>query len=162
MDQEIFHLAQELGVFLKQKNWRIVTAESCTGGGIAQAITDIPGSSQWFDRGFVTYSNQAKIEMLGVKSDTLERYGAVSAETAIEMAEGCLLNSEADLSIAVTGSAGPDGGTEEKPIGTVYIALAVKIRKSEFYKKHFIGNRIQIRKLTIQSALMLALHLPTH
>ena len=162
MDQEIFHLAQELGVFLKQKNWRIATAESCTGGGIAQAITDIPGSSQWFDRGFVTYSNQAKIEMLGVKSDTLERYGAVSAETAIEMAEGCLLNSEADLSIAVTGSAGPDGGTEEKPIGTVYIALAVKIRKSEFYKKHFSGNRIQIRQLTIQSALMLVLHLPTH
>jgi nicotinamide-nucleotide amidase len=161
MDNEIFQLAQELGIFLKQRNWKIATAESCTGGGIAKAITDVPGSSQWFDRGFVTYSNQAKIDMLGVKPDTLEHFGAVSAETAIEMAEGCLQYSEADVTIAVTGIAGPEGGTHNKPVGTVYIALAVKNRNSEHYKNPFSGDRILIRKLAIDSAMGLVLHLPS-
>ena len=162
MDNEIFQLAQELGIFLKQRNWKIATAESCTGGGIARAITDVPGSSKWFDRGFVTYSNQAKIDMLGVKPDTLEHFGAVSAETAIEMAEGCLQFSEADVAIAVTGIAGPEGGTLNKPVGTVYIALAVKNQKSEHYKNHFSGDRILIRKLAINSAMVFTLHLPNN
>ena len=160
MDNEIFHLAEELGIFLKQRNWKIATAESCTGGGIAKAITDVPGSSKWFDRGFVSYSNQAKIDMLGVKPDTLEHFGAVSAETAIEMAEGCLQYSEADVTIAVTGIAGPEGGTHNKPVGTVYIALAVKTQKSDHYKNHFSGDRILIRKLAINSAMVFTLHLP--
>ena len=162
MDNEIFQLAQELGIFLKKRNWKIATAESCTGGGIARAITDVPGSSKWFDRGFVTYSNQAKIDMLGVKPDTLEHFGAVSAETAIEMAEGCLQFSEADVAIAVTGIAGPEGGTLNKPVGTVYIALAVKNQKSEHYKNHFSGDRILIRKLAINSAMVFTLHLPNN
>jgi len=155
MDQEIFELAQDLGLFLQQKNWKIATAESCTGGGIAQAITDVPGSSQWFDRGFVTYSNQAKMDMLAVKPETLDKYGAVSAETVIEMAEGCLLRSEADLTIAVSGIAGPGGGMPDKPVGTVYIGLAVNNRKTQCLKNHFRGHRIQIRQLTIQTALTL-------
>ncbi len=156
MDQEIFQLAQDLGVFLQQKNWKISTAESCTGGGIAQAITDVPGSSQWFDRGFVSYSNPSKMDMLAVRSETLDKYGAVSVETVIEMAAGCLQQSDADLSIAVSGIAGPGGATMDKPAGTVYIALAVKNRKTTCVKNHFGGNRTQVRQSAVRTALMLA------
>ena len=157
MDSEITELANQLGKHLKDQNIMICTAESCTGGGIAQAITEIPGSSAWFDRGFVTYSNTAKIEMLNVKQHTLDVYGAISREVAKEMVEGALVNSDAGLAISVTGIAGPDGGTTEKPVGMVYIAWKVKGGYADYLMKMFLGNRIQIREQIIRSALTLGI-----
>jgi len=130
-----------------------VTAESCTGGGIAQAITEIPGSSAWFDRGFITYSNSAKVQMLKVKQSILDQYGAVSEEVAIQMVEGALVNSDADIAVAVTGIAGPDGGSELKPVGTVFIAWGVKDWNIYCGKYIFRGGRTTIRKSTVISAL---------
>lgn len=154
MDHELFELAGQLGRSLKAKGKKVATAESCTGGWIAQAITEVPGSSAWFDRGFVTYSNAAKVRMLGVKQETLEKYGAVSAETAMEMAQGALANSDADCACAVTGIAGPDGGTPEKPVGTVFIAWQYKDGgSSEVVKKQFAGNRHEIRRQTVKTAI---------
>jgi len=146
-------LAHDAGVVLKTHNLKLATAESCTGGGLAYYITAIPGSSNWFDRGFVTYSNQAKIDMLGVKATTLDKDGAVSEAVAREMAEGALKNSEADISIAITGIAGPDGGTKEKPVGTVWIALAKKGKETITALHHYQGDRFEIRERTIESAL---------
>ncbi|MDO9141093.1 MAG: nicotinamide-nucleotide amidase [Methylobacter sp.] len=153
MDSELFKLAEQLGRLLKADGKTIATAESCTGGWIAQTITDIPGSSAWFDRGFVTYSNAAKMQMLGVSPQTLEHYGAVSAETAAQMATGALAHSVADVAIAVTGIAGPDGGTTEKPVGTVFIAWVDKNGKAQVVKKQFSGNRRQIRAQTVAGAI---------
>lgn len=153
MDTELFELAEQVGHILKVRRKTIATAESCTGGGIAQAITEVPGSSVWFDRGFVTYSNTAKVQMLGVNPQTLEHYGAVSAETAAEMAAGALARSDADVSVAVTGIAGPDGETPDKPIGTVFIAWVHKNGEAKTVKKKFAGNRRQIREQTVKSAL---------
>jgi nicotinamide-nucleotide amidase len=153
METELFDLAVLLGHHLKISKKMLVTAESCTGGWIAQCVTEVPGSSLWFDRGFVTYSNAAKIQMLGVKAKTLEMYGAVSFETAKEMVCGALEHSEADLAIAVTGIAGPDGGTEEKPVGTVFIAWATKAGDIRVKKSQFSGNRHQIRAQTVQMAI---------
>lgn len=153
MDTELFELAEQVGHILKVRRKTIATAESCTGGGIAQAITEVPGSSVWFDRGFVTYSNTAKVQMLGVNPQTLEHYGAVSAETAVEMAAGALARSDADVSVAVTGIAGPDGETPDKPIGTVFIAWVHKNGEAKTVKKKFAGNRRQIREQTVKSAL---------
>ena len=155
MDKEITELANQLGKLLKDLNIMICTAESCTGGGIAQAITEIPGSSIWFDRGFVTYSNNAKVEIVQVKQSTIDKYGAVSEEVAIEMVEGALINSNADLAVSVTGIAGPDGGSKEKPVGTVYIAWKLKGKKVSCSKQMFIGDRAQIREDTIKFVLML-------
>lgn len=153
MDTELFELAEQVGHILKVRRKTIATAESCTGGGIAQAITEVPGSSVWFDRGFVTYSNTAKVQMLGVNPQTLEHYGAVSAETAVEMAAGALARSDADVAVAVTGIAGPDGETPDKPIGTVFIAWVHKNGEAKTVKKKFAGNRRQIREQTVKSAL---------
>lgn len=119
-------LAEQLMAKLKAKKWMLATAESCTGGMIATAITDKAGSSAVFERGFVTYSNQAKMDCLGVSAKTLKSHGAVSMQTAEEMAKGALDNSEAKISIAVTGIAGPDGGTPQKPVGLVYIGYGIK------------------------------------
>ena len=153
MDNKLFDIANTIGQQLKSKGLKIVTAESCTGGWIAQVITEIAGSSAWFDRGFVTYSNNAKIEMLGVNSQTLEAYGAVSAQTAEEMANGALAKSAADCAVAVTGIAGPDGGSAEKPVGTIYIAWAYKNQLSHVIKKQFNGSRHEIRAQTVKAAL---------
>lgn len=153
MESELFGLAEQLGRLLKANGKTIATAESCTGGWIAQTITEVPGSSAWFDRGVVTYSNAAKVQMLGVSPQTLETYGAVSAETATEMATGALAHSDADVAVAVTGIAGPDGGTAEKPVGTVFIAWAYKDGAAKVIKKQFAGNRKQIRAQTVKSAL---------
>jgi len=153
MDNELFELAQLLGRLLKSKGKKIATAESCTGGWIAQIITEVPGSSAWFDRGFVTYSNAAKMQMLGVKPETLEKYGAVSAQTATEMVIGALAHSDADCAIAVTGIAGPDGGTAEKSVGTVFIAWAYKNQDARVVKRQLTGNRHQIRAQTVKIAL---------
>jgi nicotinamide-nucleotide amidase len=153
MESELFKLAEQLGRLLKANGKKITTAESCTGGWIAQAITDVSGSSAWFDRGFITYSNAAKVQMLGVSPQTLEKYGAVSAEAAAEMAAGALAHSDADMAVAVTGIAGPDGGTQEKPVGTVFIAWVGKNGKAKVDKKQFTGNRRQIRAQTVKSAI---------
>ncbi len=153
MDIELFKLAEQLGRLLKTNGKTIATAESCTGGWIAQAITEVPGSSVWFDRGFVTYSNAAKVQMLGVSQQTLEKYGAVSVETATEMSVGALAHSDADVAVAVTGIAGPDGGTPEKPVGTVFIAWAHKNGAAKVVKKQLSGNRREIRAQTVKSAV---------
>jgi nicotinamide-nucleotide amidase len=153
MDAELFKLAEQVGQSLKANGKTMATAESCTGGWIAQTITEVPGSSAWFDRGFVTYSNTAKVEMLGVSPQTLETYGAVSAETATEMAAGALAHSNADVAVAVTGIAGPDGGTPEKPVGTVFIAWAHKNGTSKVVRKQLSGNRRQIRAQTVKRAI---------
>ncbi|MDD1639994.1 MAG: CinA family protein [Methylococcaceae bacterium] len=153
MDNELFELAQQLGLLLKSKGKKIATAESCTGGWIAQMITEVSGSSAWFDRGFVTYSNAAKMQMLGVKPETLDKFGAVSVQTATEMVTGTLAHSDADCAIAVTGIAGPDGGTAEKPVGTVFIAWADKNKDVKVVQKKLMGNRHQIRRQTVKIAL---------
>ncbi len=153
MESELFKLAEQLGRLLKASGKTIATAESCTGGWIAQTITEIPGSSAWFDRGFVTYSNAAKVQMLGISVQLLEDYGAVSAEAATQMAAAALTHSNADIAVAVTGIAGPDGGTQEKPVGTVFIAWAHKSGAAKAVKKQFSGNRRQIRAQTVKSAI---------
>ena len=145
-------LVLELGERLHERGWWLSCAESCTGGGIAAALTDVAGSSAWFDRGFVTYSNQAKQEMLGVSPETLMRYGAVSRETVVEMAGGALLRSKADLSVAVSGVAGPGGGTADKPVGTVWIAWASD-RIVDSLHEHYPGDRAAVRAATVDTAL---------
>ena len=145
-------MLKELSEKLLSKHWHIATAESCTGGGLAQLLTSIPGSSDWFERGFVTYSNESKSEMLGVKTDTLEKYGAVSEEVAREMAEGALKYSHADVSIAITGVAGPDGGSVEKPVGTVWFAWCVS-GKTCSECKHFTGDRAHVREQAVEFAV---------
>jgi nicotinamide-nucleotide amidase len=139
-------LTEEISQLLLRDKYMLVTAESCTGGGVAAAITDLAGSSQWFERGFVTYSNSAKQELLGVKTITLECYGAVSEETAQEMAEGALRHSHAQVSVAVTGIAGPSGGTATKPIGMVCFAWSIIDQKTVSTTKYFTGDRRAIRE----------------
>lgn len=153
MPHNLMGLAEQLGHFLKTNNKKIATAESCTGGWIAQCITEVPGSSAWFDRGFITYSNSAKMQMLGVLPKTLSVHGAVSAETALEMVTGALTHSEADCAIAVTGIAGPDGGSKEKPVGTIYIAWQTKNESAKIKKLLFTGTRQQIREQTVIAAI---------
>ena len=154
----LLDLAANLGAALSDRKWTVATAESCTGGLVAGAITDIAGSSGWFDRGFVTYSNEAKIELLGVRDATLARFGAVSEQTAREMLAGALARSRADLAVAVTGIAGPGGGTEEKPVGTVHTAVAGPAGVRERAVR-FIGDRDMVRMQASQAALdMVRLH----
>lgn len=153
MDEKIISLAYQLGKTLKAKKLTIVTAESCTGGGIAQAITEISGSSAWFERGYVTYSNDAKIQMLQVNQKSLNDFGAVSQQVAIEMIEGAILNSGSDMAISVTGIAGPNGGADEKPVGTVYIAWKLDGAEANYKLHHFSGDRKQVRQQTIICAL---------
>ncbi len=131
----------------------LATAESCTGGGIAQAVTAIPGASAWFDRGFVVYSNAAKEEVLGVGASTLAAHGAVSEEAVQEMAQGALQRSRAQVAVAVSGIAGPTGGTQEKPVGTVCIAWAVRDGPIRAETRHFLGDREAVRRQAVQAAL---------
>jgi nicotinamide-nucleotide amidase len=151
-----FELAVSLGLALSERSWTLAVAESCTGGGISQAVTDVAGSSAWFDRGFVTYSNRAKVEMLEVGQTTLDTHGAVSAETALEMAAGALKHSIADLAVAVTGIAGPGGGTPAKPVGTVFIAWNLRGCDSRVVSRRFAGDRMEIRRQVIACCLQLA------
>jgi len=146
-------LAEQLGNALKQRAWKVAVAESCTAGGLAYAITMIPGSSDWFDRGFVTYSNASKEELLGVHSLTLNTFGAVSEQTAREMAEGTLKHSQAHISIAITGIAGPDGGSAAKPIGTVWFAYAIRHQDTQTFVHIFSGDRKAVREQAIKKAL---------
>lgn len=146
-------LAAEAGRRLLERGEWLATAESCTGGWVAQAVTAIAGSSGWFDRGFVTYSNAAKEEELGVPPTTLERHGAVSEATARAMAHGVLHKSRADWSLAVTGIAGPSGGSPEKPVGTVCFAWAQKDGGCEAGTCHFGGDREAVRAQSVRHAL---------
>ena len=146
-------LATRAGARLKERGLKLATAESCTGGWIAQAVTAIAGSSDWFERGFVTYSNQAKRELLGVRARTLSRHGAVSEVTAREMAAGALARSRAQVAIAVTGVAGPGGGTRRKPVGTVCFAWSRKRRAPESVVRRFSGSREGIRRQSVAFAL---------
>jgi len=147
----------QLGKQLLANDQMIATAESCTGGLVAAAITSVAGSSSWFDRGFVTYSNEAKQEMLGVQADTLDEFGAVSEETAREMAAGALLLSYAQLSVSITGIAGPDGGTDDKPVGTIWFAWSIKTGgfeiETQTKKESFSGDRDSIRQQAVVTAL---------
>lgn len=144
----------KLADLMSAQHKNLVTAESCTGGGLAFALTSIPGSSSFFERGYVTYSNDAKIELLGVEFITLEKHGAVSAATASEMAKGALVSSHADLALSVTGIAGPDGATSTKPVGTVIFGLA-DLEQDTVQTRHqlFEGDRSQIRDQSILFAL---------
>ncbi len=145
-DDALSNLATELGAALKARGYTLALAESCTGGMVAEAVTSVAGSSAWFDRGFVTYSNQAKVEMLGVSTQTLDIFGAVSEQTAIEMAVGALKNSHAQMTGSISGIAGPDGGTPEKPVGTICFAWAETHKPTSTTTKYFKGNRQEIRQ----------------
>lgn len=155
---ELLDLARELGRVLLTHDMTLAVAESCTGGVIAGAVTSVPGSSQWFDRGFVTYSNEAKMDMLDVRENTLAAYGAVSEETAREMAMGVLKFSRADVSVAVTGIAGPGGGTEEKPVGMVCFGLASRKRSVVSETLWFRGDRREVRWQASCHATALLIH----
>jgi nicotinamide-nucleotide amidase len=146
-------LAQRLGHVLAERRWTAATAESYTGGLLAGAITDVAGSSAWFDRGFVTYSNDAKREMLGVRAETLAAHGAVSEATAREMAAGALARSAADISVAVTGIAGPAGGSPGKPVGLVCFAWARRGGPVDALTLHFTGDRAAVRSAAVAAAL---------
>lgn len=149
----IENLVAETSQQLLRHGYKIVTAESCTGGGLAAVLTELAGSSQWFERGFITYSNEAKQELLGVQLKTLEYYGAVSEATAREMAEGALRNSHANISLAVTGIAGPSGGSVDKPVGTVCFAWAIKGQPILTTTQYFTGDRQAIREAAVVYAL---------
>lgn len=153
MPKSLDNLASEVGAVLQARGLPLVTAESCTGGWIAKVITDIPGSSAWFERGFVTYSNQAKVELLGVRRSTLDDFGAVSAETVMEMAEGALAHSRASAAVAVTGIAGPEGGSPAKPVGTVWLGWAIKGKTSYTRRFLFNGDRQAVRRQSVVAAL---------
>lgn len=148
-------MEQEIADLLKQYHLTVTTAESCTGGLIAATLINVPGISGQFEEGYITYSNTAKEKLLGVSAETLERYGAVSAQTAEEMARGAVAVSGADLSIISTGIAGPDGGTKEKPAGLVYLACCLG-GKLEVERRQFSGDRQTVRQASVRTALELA------
>ena len=151
----LYLAAENLGNFLNASHARLVTAESCTGGWLAQCITDIAGSSAWFDRGFITYSNASKVDMLNVQSAAIEEFGAVSAEVATQMLQGALQNSLADYALAITGIAGPTGDTAQKPVGTVYIGWQKRADSAIVTLEHFNGDRQEIRRQAVYKALNL-------
>jgi nicotinamide-nucleotide amidase len=155
-------LAAQLGGLLKSHGLMLATAESCTGGGVAQAITDVAGSSAWFERGFVTYSNLSKQQMLGVSEATLVQYGAVSEATVREMVAGALTHSAAQVALAVSGIAGPDGGTPDKPVGTVWFAWGLKHAVISTQRHQFSGNRAQVRAQAVRIALQGVIDLLNH
>ena len=155
---ELTELSQQLAKLLLQKKKQLAVAESCTGGWLAKCLTDIAGSSQWFERGFVTYSNLAKQEMLGVLPATLEQQGAVSEAVVREMAAGVLEHSAADLSIAISGIAGPGGAVPGKPVGTVCFGLAYKDNVLQSDTQYFEGDREAVRRQSVAYALIRLLH----
>ena len=146
-------LAAALGVALRTRRLRAATAESCTGGLVAGAITAIAGSSEWFERGFVTYSNEAKSEMLGVPRALIDAHGAVSEPVARAMAEGALARSAADCAVSVTGVAGPGGGTAAKPVGMVCFGFALRGAAPRVETRHFAGDRAAVRTASVEAAL---------
>jgi nicotinamide-nucleotide amidase len=163
LPSELVDAARQLGARLMAHRALVATAESCTGGLIAATLTELAGSSQWFERGFVTYSNASKHELLGVPSDTLDAHGAVSEPVARAMAEGALLRSSAQLALAVTGVAGPGGGSAGKPVGTVCfgwaVGLAGAVERVVVETRHFDGARDAVRAQTARHALLRALEI---
>jgi nicotinamide-nucleotide amidase len=157
MDRDFYQrlslIKDELARICSENAIKIVTAESCTGGGIAYELTTLPGSSQWFERGFVPYSHLAKIEMLGVQERSIEEYGAVSQEVAIQMAEGAIRFSSASVSLSVTGIAGPEGGSEQKPVGTCWFAWSGTRFATLCKAQLFRGDRCMIRSNAILFSL---------
>lgn len=160
--RNLYELATQVGSALCARKQILAVAESCTGGWIGKSVTDIAGSSGWFDRGFVTYSNVAKTELLGVREATLARHGAVSAEVVTEMVVGALERSRADIALAVSGVAGPDGGTADKPVGTVYLAWAPRGGSTRVVRQHFDGDREAVRLATVAAALQGVLDVCAH
>jgi nicotinamide-nucleotide amidase len=152
-DAELQALAESLGRQLRESRDHLVTAESCTGGWIAKTVTDIAGSSDWFDCGMVAYSYEAKQALLGVRAETLEIHGAVSRETVVEMVSGALVNSGAGIAVAVTGIAGPGGGSDDKPVGTVWIGWKRRGGYARAEAFHFEGDRDRVRRQTVAAAL---------
>lgn len=152
-DKTLIELAVKVGEALQAQGLMLATAESCTGGWVAQAVTAVPGSSQWFERGFVTYTYISKREMLGVSQQTLAAHGAVSEQTVREMVNGALTNSHAQIAVAVSGTAGPSGGTAEKPVGTVCFAWGVKNGEPKSATRHFPGDREAVRRGSVEFAL---------
>ncbi len=159
-DADLYALAERTGRALRAARWRIATAESCTAGWIAKALTDVPGSSRWFECGYITYSNAAKIRDLGVSEQTLAEQGAVSEATVREMVDGALARSGAQIAVAVSGIAGPEGGTPDKPVGTVWLAVAMRARPQRFCERcGFEGGRDAVRRQTVAHALRRALEM---
>ena len=152
-DAALAALTREAGVQLHRASRRLVTAESCTGGWIAKVVTDVAGSSAWFDCGLATYSNEAKQALLGVRAQTLATHGAVSEACAVEMLAGALMRSGAGMAVAVTGIAGPTGASEDKPVGTVWIAWQRRREAPVTRLFHFSGDRESVRRQTVASAL---------
>ena len=152
-DSMIDNLAAKVGELLKSHGLMLATAESCTGGAVAMAVTDIAGSSAWFERGFITYSNEAKRDMLGVAQEMLARHGAVSAAVVREMVAGALQHSQSGMALAVSGVAGPDGGSAEKPVGTVWFAWGIKGGACVARLHQLSGNRAEIRAHAVRIAL---------
>lgn len=152
-DAALHRLAEQVGEAARQHHQTLVTAESCTGGWIAKTLTDIAGSSGWFECGLAAYSYEAKQGLLGVHQQTLEEHGAVSRETVIEMVSGALVHSGATLAVAVTGIAGPGGGTDDKPVGTVWIAWKRRGGYPTGVVFHFAGDRDAVRRQTVAAAL---------
>ena len=147
-------LATALGDALRARGWSVATAESCTGGLVAGAITEVAGSSEWFDRGFVTYSNDAKVALLGVPPALIDQYGAVSEQVARAMAEGALAHSRADAAVAITGIAGPGGATPGKPVGMVCIALVQRGHAATAHTHRYAGTRADVRAASVRDALL--------
>jgi nicotinamide-nucleotide amidase len=152
-DAQLYGLAEEVGKELKARGLMLATAESCTGGWVSEAVTMVPGSSDWFERGFVTYTYISKREMLGVSPETLGRHGAVSEPTVREMAAGALARSHAQVAVAVSGTAGPSGGTAEKPVGTVCFAWLAPDGQLTSETRYFAGDREAVRKQSVVHAL---------
>ena len=152
-DSALRRLAEQVGRHALDQRLMLVTAESCTGGWIAKTLTDIPGSSGWFDCGMVAYSYEAKQALLGVRPQTLEQTGAVSRETVVEMVSGALVHSGATIAVAVTGIAGPGGGNEDKPVGTVWIGWKRRGGYAHAELFHFDGDRDAVRRQTVAAAL---------
>ena len=153
MDWQLYRLAERVGEALKRKGWLLASAESCTGGWIGEAVTAVSGSSDWFERGFITYSNAAKQEMLGVLKATLEAHGAVSEPVVLEMAAGALANSHATIAVSVSGVAGPTGGTATKPVGMVCIGWCVRDSAPFAVTRQFAGDREAVRRQSVVTAL---------
>lgn len=152
-DSALYRLAEEVGEALKDRGLMLATAESCTGGWISEAVTMVPGSSDWFERGFVTYTYISKREMLGVKEATLGQHGAVAEEIVREMVAGALARSHAQVAVAVSGVAGPGGGTPDKPVGTVCLAWGMKDGEARSETARYLGDREAIRRQAVECAL---------
>lgn len=157
MNEELDQLAAAVGQALLARGWHFCCAESCTGGWLAASLTSIPGSSSWFERGFITYSNAAKIELLDVAETLLNTQGAVSEATVAAMTAGALRHAHADVAIAISGIAGPTGGSTDKPVGTVCIAWQLPAQAVHVQTCHFSGNRQQIRHDAVKHALQILL-----